>query len=52
MWLVGNLWMVLAMLVVLARWKRHDDETQRRFEDRGGSPEPVPLISGRRDERR
>ena len=41
MWLAGNLGMVVAMLLVAASWKRHDDEVQRRREareDAMGSP--------------
>jgi cytochrome c oxidase assembly factor CtaG len=34
MWLAGNLGLVVAMLVVAAVWKRHDDERQRREEAR------------------
>ena len=34
MWLVGNLGLVVAMLIVAAAWKRHDDERQRRQEAR------------------
>jgi putative copper resistance protein D len=34
MWLVGNLALVVAMLVVAAAWKRDDDARQRRIEDR------------------
>ena len=34
MWLAGNLAMVVAMLLVAASWKRHDDEAQRRREAR------------------
>jgi cytochrome c oxidase assembly factor CtaG len=30
MWLVGNLWMVVVMLVAMARWKRHDEQVERR----------------------
>jgi cytochrome c oxidase assembly factor CtaG len=32
MWLVGNLAMVLAMLIVAAAWKRDEDSQQRRLE--------------------
>jgi hypothetical protein len=34
MWLVGNLGMMIAMLLVAAAWKRDDDARQRRLEDR------------------
>jgi putative copper resistance protein D len=34
MWLVGNLALVLAMLIVAAAWKRHDDARQLRVEAR------------------
>jgi putative copper resistance protein D len=34
MWLVGNLTLVVAMLVVAAAWKRDDDARQRRLEAR------------------
>ncbi|HEX7247904.1 MAG TPA: cytochrome c oxidase assembly protein [Actinomycetota bacterium] len=34
MWIAGNLALVVAMLVVAAMWKRHDDERQRRLEAR------------------
>lgn len=34
MWVVGNLGLVLAMLIVAADWKRHDDARQRRLEAR------------------
>lgn len=34
MWLAGNVAMVVAMLLVAASWKRHDDEAQRRREAR------------------
>jgi putative copper resistance protein D len=34
MWLGGNLVLVVAMLLVAASWKRHDDEAQRRIEAR------------------
>jgi cytochrome c oxidase assembly factor CtaG len=34
MWLVGNLGLVLAMLIVAAAWKRDDDARQRRLEAR------------------
>ena len=34
MWIAGNLALVLAMLLVAASWKRHDDERQRRLEKR------------------
>ena len=34
MWVVGNLALVLAILLVAASWKRHDDERQRRLETR------------------
>jgi hypothetical protein len=30
----GNLALVVAMLLVAASWKRHDDEAQRRLESR------------------
>jgi cytochrome c oxidase assembly factor CtaG len=30
MWLVGNLWIVVVMLVAMARWKRHDEQIERR----------------------
>lgn len=31
-WVGGNLAVVIAMLLVAASWKRHDDERQRRLE--------------------
>lgn len=34
MWVAGNLALVVAMLLVAASWKRHDDEAQRRLEAR------------------
>jgi putative copper resistance protein D len=34
MWLVGNLGMMVAMLLVAAAWKRDDDARQRRLEER------------------
>jgi hypothetical protein len=34
MWLVGNLGMMVAMLLVAAAWKRDDDARQRRLEAR------------------
>jgi putative membrane protein len=34
MWVVGNLVLVVAMVLVAASWKRHDDEVQRRLEAR------------------
>ena len=34
MWLVGNLALVVAMLVVAAAWKRDEDASQRRLEAR------------------
>jgi putative copper resistance protein D len=34
MWLVGNLAMLIAMLLVAAAWKRDDDARQRRIEER------------------
>ena len=34
MWVAGNLALVVAMVLVAASWKRHDDERQRRFEMR------------------
>ncbi len=34
MWVAGNLTLVVAMLLVAASWKRHDDERQRRLEMR------------------
>jgi putative membrane protein len=37
MWLVDNLWMLGAMLLVAAAWKRHEDRQQARLEAR----EPV-----------
>jgi hypothetical protein len=34
MWLVGNLALVLAMLIVATAWKRDDDARQHRLEAR------------------
>jgi hypothetical protein len=34
MWLVGNLALVVAMLIVAAAWKRDEDARQRRLEAR------------------
>lgn len=34
MWIGGNLALVVAMLLVAASWKRHEDEAQRRLEAR------------------
>jgi putative copper resistance protein D len=34
MWVAGNLALVVAMLLVAASWKRHDDAAQRRLEAR------------------
>lgn len=34
MWLAGNFAMVAAMLLAASAWKRHDDDRQRRLEDR------------------
>lgn len=34
MWIGGNLGLVVAILLVAASWKRHDDEAQRRLEAR------------------
>jgi len=46
MWVAGNLVLVVAMLLVAASWKRHDDEAQRRLERRedvaaSGTLDPV-----------
>ncbi|HKE54321.1 MAG TPA: cytochrome c oxidase assembly protein [Actinomycetota bacterium] len=37
MWLVGNLWMVVMMLVVMGRWKRHDERVERRAQARSAA---------------
>jgi putative copper resistance protein D len=37
MWLVGNLWMVVVMLVEMARWKRHDEREDRRMQARAAA---------------
>jgi cytochrome c oxidase assembly factor CtaG len=34
MWLIGNIGLVIAMLIVASAWKRHDDERQRREDAR------------------
>ncbi|CAN5812814.1 cytochrome c oxidase assembly protein [soil metagenome] len=39
MWLVGNLALVLAILLVAVAWKQSEDESQRRLEARLDSPE-------------
>ena len=41
MWLVGNLGMMVAMLLVAAAWKRDDDARQRRLEARADGLEPA-----------
>ena len=41
MWLVGNLGMMIAMLLVAAAWKRDDDARQRRLEARADGLEPA-----------
>ena len=41
MWIAGNLALVIAMLVVAAMWKRHDDERQRRLEAREDAAIPL-----------
>jgi putative copper resistance protein D len=40
MWIAGNLALVVAMLLVAASWKRHDDEVQRRLEAREDAAAP------------
>jgi cytochrome c oxidase assembly factor CtaG len=37
MWLVGNLWIVVVMLVAMARWKRHDEQIERRTRARAAA---------------
>ena len=41
MWLVGNLALVLAILLVAAAWKRDEDARQRRVEEREDRAEAV-----------
>lgn len=41
MWLAGNLGLVVAMLLVAASWKRHDDRAQRRREAAQDLASPV-----------
>ena len=41
MWIAGNLALVVAMLLVAAMWKRHDDERQRRLEMREDAALPT-----------
>jgi putative membrane protein len=45
MWLVGNLWMVVVMLVAMARWKRHDEQVERRTQARSAAPSRSPRKS-------
>ena len=40
MWLVGNLWMVVVMLVSMARWKRDDERAERRMQARSAALSP------------
>jgi putative membrane protein len=42
MWLVGNLWIVVVMLVAMARWKRHDEQVERRTQARSAAPSRSP----------
>jgi putative copper resistance protein D len=39
MWVAGNLALVVAIVLVAASWKRHDDEAQRRLEAREDAAE-------------
>jgi len=41
MWLVGNLALVLAILLVAVAWKRDEDARQRRVEEREDRAEAI-----------
>jgi putative copper resistance protein D len=46
MWLIGNLWMVVVMLVAMVRWKRHDEGVERRTQARSAALSRSPRKSG------